>query len=484
MFERSRLHQKTEVPGHRLYLDLSKVTVKSGTSINVTINSDNWKVLVCKATGKKWSDFTVMKSDMLERTCEHLHKLKTHGIPVRYLRLDPAGKNQKLAKHAGSSDWAILQPIDFEFTSQDTPQHNSLAELVFPYLVGKARAMMGGAMVPENMKSKVALEAISCATQLDGLVVVKIKGKLATPDMQLFGVNPTWSKKLRVWGEVGVVAEGKDSKTGDRGATMMFVGYAKGKRDSVRMWDSRTARVIVSRDVIWLRRMFFKNDMTGVTNLDTFGAIEDDSGLESGAGSGSVDGSDIINKGPTNNQPFQLGGRVTWASPLVNTPSDVRTTQSGRIIWTPDRLMYALAVELRYLGEMAELDKVELANMHISLRSMELALIGAGVCGGIRHTSKLKVLNYKKAMRSPDAEEWCKEIRNEKARFDKYNALTAVLRRLLPKGAKVLMTTWAMKLKLNGIWRGRLNARGYEQVDGSHYASDSIAAPVTIPITV
>ena len=74
--------QKADVPGHRLYLDLSKVTVKSGTSENVTINRDSWKVLVCKATGKKWSDFTVTKSDMVEHTCEHLHKSKTHGIPV------------------------------------------------------------------------------------------------------------------------------------------------------------------------------------------------------------------------------------------------------------------------------------------------------------------------------------------------------------------------------------------------------------------
>ena len=41
-----------------------------------------------------------------------------------------------------------------------------------------------------------------------------------------------------------------------------------------------------------------------------------------------------------------------------------------------------------------------------------------------------------------------------------------------------------MKLKSNGTWRGRLNACGYEQVDGSHYALDSIAAPVTNPITV
>jgi hypothetical protein len=115
---------------------------------------------------------------------------------------------------------------------------------------------------------------------------------------------------------------------------------------------------------------------------------------------------------------------------------------------------------------------------------MEVALIGAGVGGGISHTSQLKVLNYKKAMQSPDADEWRKEIQNEKARFDKYNALTAVPRDSLPKSAKVLTTTWAMKQKSNGTQRGRLNARGYEQVDGSHYASDSIAAPVTNPITV
>ena len=97
---------------------------------------------------------------------------------------------------------------------------------------------------------------------------------------------------------------------------------------------------------------------------------------------------------------------MTWASPLVKTPSEVYTTCSGRIIRTPDRLMYAPAVELRYLGEMAELDKVELANMYMSLQSMELTHIGAGVGGGSKHTSELKVLNYKMAMQSPDAEEW------------------------------------------------------------------------------
>ena len=58
---------------------------------------------------------------------------------------------------------------------------------------------------------------------------------------------------------------------------------------------------------------------------------------------------------------------MTWSSPLVNTPNEVCTTWSGRVIKTPDRLMHAPAVELHHLGEMAELDKVELANMYLSL---------------------------------------------------------------------------------------------------------------------
>ena len=81
-----------------------------------------------QAKGKKWSDFAVTKSDMVKRTCEHVHKLKTHGKLVRYIRLNLAGENHKLSKCTESSVGAVLQPIDFEFVSRDTPQHNSLGE--------------------------------------------------------------------------------------------------------------------------------------------------------------------------------------------------------------------------------------------------------------------------------------------------------------------------------------------------------------------
>ena len=79
-----------------------------------------------------------------------------------------------------------------------------------------------------------------------------------------------------------------------------------------------------------------------------------------------------------------------WNSPIVTGPSKERMSRSGHVIRTPEWLTYAPAVELHYLGEMVELDNVELANTDMSLRSMELALTGSGVGGGIEHTSKLK----------------------------------------------------------------------------------------------
>jgi hypothetical protein len=51
--KRRRLQRNRSCQDTKIYLDLSKVTVKLGTSENVTIISDNWKIMVCEATGKK-----------------------------------------------------------------------------------------------------------------------------------------------------------------------------------------------------------------------------------------------------------------------------------------------------------------------------------------------------------------------------------------------------------------------------------------------
>ena len=48
------------VLGQRLYLDLSKLTIKSSAPAHATSNYDKLKVLACKSTGKKWGDSSVL----------------------------------------------------------------------------------------------------------------------------------------------------------------------------------------------------------------------------------------------------------------------------------------------------------------------------------------------------------------------------------------------------------------------------------------
>jgi hypothetical protein len=46
-----------------------------------------------------------------------------------------------------------------------------------------------------------------------------------------------------------------------------------------------------------------------------------------------------------------------------------------------------------------------------------------------------------------------------------------------------MTSAWAMKKKSNGTYRARINARGFEQVDGEHYDIDTKSSPVTSLVT-
>ena len=104
------------------------------------------------------------------------------------------------------------------------------------------------------------------------------------------------------------------------------------------MWDVQTSRVVVSRDVIWLKLMFFKDDATGVVDLDSIEDLETELGPELGIGLGMKNEDDVTATGPSDNQPDKPGGRVTWGTPLVTGHSTTRT-RAGHAIKHPDRLM-------------------------------------------------------------------------------------------------------------------------------------------------
>ena len=100
-------------------------------------------------------------------------------------------------------------------------------------------------------------------TQLDWLAVVTIDGKTTTryKHWSKSDKDLKFAKYLRTWGEAGTVKTRRvtTSKIEDRGTTCMLVGYALNHDSGVyRLWNEETDRVIVSRDVIWLKRMYYE----------------------------------------------------------------------------------------------------------------------------------------------------------------------------------------------------------------------------------
>ena len=114
---------------------------------------------------------------MVEPTCALLNRLNTAGCGFKTIRMDNAGENQLLEKRANSADWKLN--VKFEYTASRTPQQNSKVEVGFATVRKKALALMVAAHLPQDVRYKLYREAITCATLLDGLVVVSYNGKEA-----------------------------------------------------------------------------------------------------------------------------------------------------------------------------------------------------------------------------------------------------------------------------------------------------------------
>ena len=56
-----------------------------------------------------------------------------------------------------------------------------------------------------------------------------------------------------------------------------------------------------------------------------------------------------------------------------------------------------------------------------------------------------------------------KRLEEEHERMLKHNVWPPVKKDEVPKHAKVLSTTWAMKKKASGVHGARINARGFQQ---------------------
>ena len=118
------------------------------------------------------------------------------------------------------------------------------------------------------------------------------------------------------------------------------------------------------------------------------------------------------------------------------------------------------------------------------LQNQELAYIGTGYGTEFESTSELHAMKFNNAMATKDKLQWEKAVSEEHDRMEGNQVWTPVSISEVPKDAKIITSTWAMKKKPNGTFRARLNARGFEQIEGIHYDPTSIAAPVVAHMTI
>ena len=217
------------------------------------------------------------------------------------------------------------------------------------------------------------------------------------------------------------------------------------------MYNPTTHRLVITRDIIWLCRMYYtapqdiELTMEPIIAMEVFAPIESKveidaqdpetkakegftaqgarvTGLES-AESDTKDES----KSDTPNVTFgQAEG--TEADPDDDDGFHV-TTRSGRVSRPPQLLEAGgaklLPAELNYYAALAAANCGEIQAANCG----EMQAVGAGIGGGFEHTSELKVMKYEEALASPDKEGWKAEIKNEHRRMQKHGVWKAVKRK-------------------------------------------------------
>ena len=127
----------------------------------------------------------------------------------------------------------------------------------FGQLYGRVRAMMNEAKFPESLRQDLWTECANTATDIDNIIV----SDKISPYQAFHGSDSKIIKKLQVFGEMGVIKNHSikfQSKLHDKGSVVMFVGYAKDHSEDVfRFLKMGTKKIVLSRDVIWLNKLYF-----------------------------------------------------------------------------------------------------------------------------------------------------------------------------------------------------------------------------------
>jgi hypothetical protein len=235
------------VPGERVYLDISSIRDESYGG------SCFWVLLVDDYSDYCWSIFLKNKSDLKSKVMTLLTNLKIAGINVKYFRCDDSGENKALFDACQAQGYGVK----LKFSGPRTPQRNCKVERKFQAFFGRIRAMLNSVGLKDHLRSGVWAECTMTVTYLFNNT--SIKEKMICPYQLQFGNKPRLPESLRSFGEIGVVTTKNDiqGKLANIGTPCMFMGYSIDHANDVyRMLHIKTKKIINSRDIIWMNKVY------------------------------------------------------------------------------------------------------------------------------------------------------------------------------------------------------------------------------------
>jgi hypothetical protein len=203
-----------------------------------------------------------------------------------------------------------------------------------------------------------------------------------------------------VWGKAGTVKIKTKTtpKVLDCGVHCMMVGYALNHAgDTYRMWDMKANCVHETRDVIWLRRMYFENKDKAQDVV-----IEPDA-------DNPVEGVEIVEAREGEEPQADEEEVVEEEEEEVDAGNQ---TRSGCRVNRPMRFieeMNAIASNYYIKNSKSEQHYYE-AMQEIGALQSELGCVGAGLGGGFVNTNELHVMKYSEAMATPEAKQWKESV--------------------------------------------------------------------------
>ena len=237
--------------GERLFIDTTGPYPKSRGG------KKYWMCAVDDKTDKTWVHFANSKNHMLSFVKELVTTINGLDLKVKYIRCDNAGEHQQALQ-----EYCQEVGITLEYTAPNTPKQNGRVEKKIHVVWQRAMTMMINANLTGEAQKDFWAEAVACSAFIEDLV---IKAGRDTPALASWTATSVskWVKHLVQFGRLAVVnkREKVSAKMKEKGFPAMMVGYALNHgAGTYRLFNPKTNRIIVSRDVKW---MDFKSKQLG-----------------------------------------------------------------------------------------------------------------------------------------------------------------------------------------------------------------------------